>query len=193
MDREARDRVISEFRNGTTKILISTDVLARGFDVTQVRLTARGAAQGHYEAGLTSAVLLRQPAATLCSALEVSGASWPSCSASSPCACLQRSSATGSQDVIPAGDAGHQLRRAHGEGLSDACIRDVPAPHWAQRALRTQGGRLQPRHGAAGVTAAFYSRAAILGSARRGYKLVCTAAVPHASESPLCFLLDASV
>ena len=36
MDRDARDRVITEFRNGTTKILISTDVLARGFDVTQV-------------------------------------------------------------------------------------------------------------------------------------------------------------
>lgn len=36
MDREARDRVVNEFRTGATKILIATDVLARGFDVTQV-------------------------------------------------------------------------------------------------------------------------------------------------------------
>ncbi|KAL6777779.1 hypothetical protein ACKKBG_A15620 [Auxenochlorella protothecoides x Auxenochlorella symbiontica] len=38
MDHTARDRVIREFRDGTTKILISTDVLSRGFDVTQVTL-----------------------------------------------------------------------------------------------------------------------------------------------------------
>ena len=37
LDHEARDRVVSEFRSGTTKILIATDVLSRGFDVTQVR------------------------------------------------------------------------------------------------------------------------------------------------------------
>lgn len=36
MDKQARDRVVKEFRDGTTKILISTDVLSRGFDVTQV-------------------------------------------------------------------------------------------------------------------------------------------------------------
>ena len=36
MDMSARDRVVKEFRDGTTKILISTDVLSRGFDVTQV-------------------------------------------------------------------------------------------------------------------------------------------------------------
>jgi superfamily II DNA/RNA helicase len=33
---EERDAVIAEFRNGVTKILIATDVLARGFDVSQV-------------------------------------------------------------------------------------------------------------------------------------------------------------
>lgn len=38
MEHSARDRVIEEFRSGTTKILISTDVLSRGFDVTQVTL-----------------------------------------------------------------------------------------------------------------------------------------------------------
>jgi len=38
MDKGARDRVVSEFRAGTTKVLISTDVLSRGFDVTQVTL-----------------------------------------------------------------------------------------------------------------------------------------------------------
>eukprot|EP00879_Flechtneria_rotunda_P015545 GHRR01016256.1.p1 GENE.GHRR01016256.1~~GHRR01016256.1.p1 ORF type:complete len:459 (+),score=143.72 GHRR01016256.1:226-1602(+) len=35
---EDRDRVVGEFRQGMTKILISTDVLARGFDVSQVTL-----------------------------------------------------------------------------------------------------------------------------------------------------------
>ncbi|KAL4418934.1 hypothetical protein ABPG77_009114 [Micractinium sp. CCAP 211/92] len=38
MDKQARDKVVREFRDGTTKILISTDVLSRGFDVTQVTL-----------------------------------------------------------------------------------------------------------------------------------------------------------
>jgi len=33
-----RDRVVREFRDGVTKILIATDVLSRGFDVTQVTL-----------------------------------------------------------------------------------------------------------------------------------------------------------
>jgi ATP-dependent RNA helicase DDX19/DBP5 len=33
---EERDRVIKEFRAGVTKILIATDVLARGFDLAQV-------------------------------------------------------------------------------------------------------------------------------------------------------------
>jgi len=33
-----RDRVVREFREGATKILISTDVLSRGFDVSQVTL-----------------------------------------------------------------------------------------------------------------------------------------------------------
>lgn len=37
MERGDRDRVVQEFRNGITKILISTDVLSRGFDVSQVR------------------------------------------------------------------------------------------------------------------------------------------------------------
>ncbi len=35
LDHHMRDRVVNEFRTGITKILISTDVLARGFDVTQ--------------------------------------------------------------------------------------------------------------------------------------------------------------
>ena len=38
LEKEARDRVVREFREGTTKVLISTDVLSRGFDVTQVTL-----------------------------------------------------------------------------------------------------------------------------------------------------------
>lgn len=37
MDPGQRDKVVQEFRDGTTKILISTDVLSRGFDVSQVR------------------------------------------------------------------------------------------------------------------------------------------------------------
>lgn len=39
MDHGDRDRVVQEFRDGITKILISTDVLSRGFDVSQVGLT----------------------------------------------------------------------------------------------------------------------------------------------------------
>ena len=38
MEPSERDRVVREFRDGLTKILISTDVLSRGFDVTQVTL-----------------------------------------------------------------------------------------------------------------------------------------------------------
>ncbi len=38
LDHQLRDRVVNEFRTGITKILIATDVLSRGFDVTQVLL-----------------------------------------------------------------------------------------------------------------------------------------------------------
>ncbi|CAL5221233.1 g3385 [Coccomyxa viridis] len=38
LDHQLRDRVVNEFRTGITKILIATDVLSRGFDVTQVTL-----------------------------------------------------------------------------------------------------------------------------------------------------------
>lgn len=38
MDHADRDRVVTEFRTGVTKILIATNVLARGFDVQQVTL-----------------------------------------------------------------------------------------------------------------------------------------------------------
>ena len=36
LDNVQRDAVIKEFRTGITKVLIATDVLARGFDVQQV-------------------------------------------------------------------------------------------------------------------------------------------------------------
>ncbi|KAF8568437.1 hypothetical protein P879_05281 [Paragonimus westermani] len=38
MDQEERDRVMSEYRSGQSRILLSTDVLARGIDVQQVSL-----------------------------------------------------------------------------------------------------------------------------------------------------------
>ena len=38
LDKDRRDAVIKEFRTGVTRVLISTDVLARGFDVQQVTL-----------------------------------------------------------------------------------------------------------------------------------------------------------
>merc|ERR1740133_806696 len=38
MDPALRDRVMDEYRNGITKVLIATDVLARGIDVPQVTL-----------------------------------------------------------------------------------------------------------------------------------------------------------
>lgn len=37
MDHATREKVMAEFRNGETKVLIATDVLARGIDVPQVR------------------------------------------------------------------------------------------------------------------------------------------------------------
>lgn len=37
LDHEARDRVVNEFREGKTRVLIATDVLSRGFDVQQVK------------------------------------------------------------------------------------------------------------------------------------------------------------
>jgi ATP-dependent RNA helicase DDX19/DBP5 len=50
MDKADRDRTVTEFREGITKILIATDVLARGFDVTQVSLlvlAVRGGTHRH--------------------------------------------------------------------------------------------------------------------------------------------------
>ena len=38
MDQQARDTVMKEFRNGATRVLITTDLLARGIDVQQVGL-----------------------------------------------------------------------------------------------------------------------------------------------------------
>merc|ERR1712003_175287 len=38
IDHAYRDRIMSEFRSGVTKVLISTDVLARGIDVPAVTL-----------------------------------------------------------------------------------------------------------------------------------------------------------
>lgn len=38
MDHAAREKVMAEFRNGETKVLIATDVLSRGIDVPQVTL-----------------------------------------------------------------------------------------------------------------------------------------------------------
>jgi len=35
LDLAARDRVVGEFREGKTRVLIATDVLSRGFDVQQ--------------------------------------------------------------------------------------------------------------------------------------------------------------
>jgi len=42
MEGADRDRVVTEFRDGVTKILISTDVLSRGFDVSQVMVGRDG-------------------------------------------------------------------------------------------------------------------------------------------------------
>lgn len=38
MDQEKRDAVMEEFRSGRSRILLSTDILARGIDVQQVSL-----------------------------------------------------------------------------------------------------------------------------------------------------------
>ena len=38
MDQLSRDRIMREFRTGTTRVLITTDLLARGIDVQRVGL-----------------------------------------------------------------------------------------------------------------------------------------------------------
>jgi translation initiation factor 4A len=38
MDQKQRDEIMEEFRNGSTRVLITTDLLARGIDVQQVSL-----------------------------------------------------------------------------------------------------------------------------------------------------------
>lgn len=38
MEGDQRDAVVKEFREGKTKIMVSTDVLSRGFDVSQISL-----------------------------------------------------------------------------------------------------------------------------------------------------------
>lgn len=38
MPGDQRDRIVSEFREGKTKIMVATDVLSRGFDVSQISL-----------------------------------------------------------------------------------------------------------------------------------------------------------
>ena len=49
MEAGDRDAVVNEFREGVTKILIATDVLSRGFDVSQVGrgMHAGGCIAGH--------------------------------------------------------------------------------------------------------------------------------------------------
>lgn len=37
MEQKERDEIMSEFRSGTSRVLIATDVWARGLDVQQVR------------------------------------------------------------------------------------------------------------------------------------------------------------
>ena len=38
LDQKERDRIMREFRSGSSRVLISTDLLARGIDVQQVSL-----------------------------------------------------------------------------------------------------------------------------------------------------------
>lgn len=38
MDQKTREKIMQEFRSGSSRILITTDLLARGIDVQQVSL-----------------------------------------------------------------------------------------------------------------------------------------------------------
>ena len=40
MDQAERDTIMREFRSGSSRVLITTDILARGIDVQQVRLVS---------------------------------------------------------------------------------------------------------------------------------------------------------
>ena len=46
MDQNTRDVIMREFRSGSSRVLITTDLLARGIDVQQVRPAARNHLQG---------------------------------------------------------------------------------------------------------------------------------------------------
>ncbi|KAJ1377319.1 RNA helicase, DEAD-box type, Q motif [Sesbania bispinosa] len=51
LDNEMRDKIVKEFRDGLTQVLISTDVLARGFDQQQVNLVINYDLPVKYTAG----------------------------------------------------------------------------------------------------------------------------------------------
>ena len=47
MDQNTRDVIMREFRSGSSRVLITTDLLARGIDVQQVRTAAMPPFSGH--------------------------------------------------------------------------------------------------------------------------------------------------
>jgi hypothetical protein len=66
-----RDAVVAEFRSGITKVLIATDVLARGFDVSQASLVGpstaqRGKPRWHVPAVMSDRCLVFAPAVAGC-------------------------------------------------------------------------------------------------------------------------------
>jgi superfamily II DNA/RNA helicase len=48
MDQNTRDVIMREFRSGSSRVLITTDLLARGIDVQQVCEKHRGRDQRHW-------------------------------------------------------------------------------------------------------------------------------------------------
>ncbi|CAM8910272.1 unnamed protein product [Rhodiola kirilowii] len=51
LDQAERDKIVKEFKDGLTKVLISTDILARGFDQSQVNLIVNYDLPKKYETG----------------------------------------------------------------------------------------------------------------------------------------------
>jgi ATP-dependent RNA helicase DDX19/DBP5 len=49
LNQEERDRIVKEFKDGLTQVLISTDLLARGFDQSQVNLVVNYDLPVHYK------------------------------------------------------------------------------------------------------------------------------------------------
>lgn len=103
MDQNTRDVIMREFRSGSSRVLITTDLLARGIDVQQVR--TRSGAEGALAAGAAAGRLL-----FACSAKQAAACA-PQLSALLPSPSITHPTTyhPPTHPQNPSGVAGHQL------------------------------------------------------------------------------------